>query len=217
MGAASSEPDIVNAALIIVDMQNDFLHPDGGFGQRARERPERRAGMSLLAETIPMVRRLLQSFRKAGRPVVHVITTFQPDYADAQLPHWRTGLTGDGSEFLVEGRWGARIIDELAPQRGEYVVAKKSYGGFANPALNTILRFRDVTTCVVAGVTTAVCVSSTVRGGVEHNYRMILVEDAVAEQSRELHEAEVKILGRAFAHVKSTGEVVASLAGIRVG
>ena len=73
-----------------------------------------------------------------------------------------------------------------------------------------------MTTCVVAGVTTAICVSTTLRGGVEHNYRMVLVEDAVAEQSQELHEAEVKILGRGFADVKSTGEVVASLAGIRV-
>jgi nicotinamidase-related amidase len=200
--------------LIIVDMQNDFLHPDGGFGQRARQRPERRAGMLLLAETVPMVRHLLDGFRQAGRPVVHVITTFQPDYADAQLPHWRTGLTGDGSEFLVEGSWGARIIDELTPQRGEYVVAKKSYGGFANPSLNTILRFLGVSTCVVAGVTTAICVSNTVRGGVDFNYRMILVEDAVAEQSRELHEAEIEILGRVFADVKSTADVIALLTGI---
>ena len=216
MGEGSRDPDIANAALIIVDMQNDFLHPDGRFGQLARQRPERRAGMSLLTETIPMVKRLLDGFRDAGRPVVHVIMTHQPDYADAQWPHWRTELTADGREFLVEGSWGARIIDELTPQRGEYVVAKKGYGGFANPALNTILRSRGVTTCVVAGVTTAICVSTTLRGGVEHNYRMVLVEDAVAEQSRELHEAEVKILGRGFADVKSTGEVVASLAGIRV-
>jgi hypothetical protein len=57
--------------LIIVDMQNDFLHPDGAFGQRARRQPERLAGMSLLAATIPMVKRLLDGFRDARRPVVH--------------------------------------------------------------------------------------------------------------------------------------------------
>ena len=205
------EPDISCAALIIVDMQNDFLHPDGAFGQRARRQPERLAGMSLLAATIPMVKRLLNGFRDAGRPIVHNITTFQPDYADAQLRHGRHGLTSDGRALLLEGSWGAQIVDELAARRGEYVVAKKGYGGFANPALNTILRFRGVTTCVVAGVTTAICVSSTIRGGVEYNYRMVLVEDAVAEQSREMHEAEVKILERGFADVTSTREVVATL------
>jgi biuret amidohydrolase len=68
-----------------------------------------------------------------------------------------------------------------------------------------------VTTCAVAGVNTAICVSSTIRGGVEYNYRMVLVEDAVAEQSREMHEAEVKILERGFADVTSTNEVVATL------
>jgi nicotinamidase-related amidase len=69
-----------------------------------------------------------------------------------------------------------------------------------------------VSTCVITGVTTAVCVSSTLRGGLEYNYRMILVEDAVAETSRELHDAEVKILGRVMADVKTTADVVALLA-----
>jgi ureidoacrylate peracid hydrolase len=211
MGAVATEPDIENAALLIVDMQNDFLHPDGAFGQRARRQPERLAGMSLLGATIPMVERLLDSFRGAKRPVVHTITTFQPDYADAQLPHWRHGLTSDGRALLLEGSWGAQIVDELTPRRGEYVVVKKGYGGFANPTLNTILRSRAVTTCVVAGITTAICVSSTIRGGVEYNYRMVLVEDAVAEQSREMHEAEVKILQRGFADLISTSEVVSNL------
>jgi nicotinamidase-related amidase len=127
-----------------------------------------------------MVKRLLNGFRDAGRPIVHNITTFQPDYTDAQLRHGRHGLTSGGQALLLEGSWGAQIVDELAPRRGEYAVVKKGYGGFANPALNTILRFRGVTTCVVAGVTTAICVSSTIRGGVEYNYRMVLVEDAVA-------------------------------------
>ena len=69
-----------------------------------------------------------------------------------------------------------------------------------------------VTTCVVSGVTTCVCVSTTVRGGVEHNYRMILVKDAVAEVNRDTHEAELKTMARVFADVKTTSEVVAMLA-----
>lgn len=80
--------------------------------------------------------------------------------------------------------------------------------------LDTILRNMGVSTCVVAGVTTCVCVSNTVRGGVEHNYRMILVNDAVAEVSRDTHEAELKTMSRVFADVKTTGEVEALLGTI---
>ena len=202
----------MGSALLIVDMQNDFVHPDGGFARCARENPERGWDMAFLMGTIPQVRRLLDAFRRAGRPVIHIITTHDPAYADAQWPHWRSGLTGENRTFLIEGTWGAQIADELKPQDGEHIVIKKGYGGFSNTPLDTILRRLGVTTCVVAGVTTTVCVSTTLRGGVGHNYDMILVEDAVAETSRELHEAEVEILGRAFAaEVKTTDGVVAML------
>jgi ureidoacrylate peracid hydrolase len=72
-----------------------------------------------------------------------------------------------------------------------------------------------VTTCVVTGVTTCVCVSTTVRGGVEHNYHMILVKDAVAEVNRATHEAELQTMDRIFADVKTTDEVVAMLASAK--
>jgi nicotinamidase-related amidase len=112
----------------------------------------------------------------------------------------------------VEGTWGAQIIGELQPREGEHLVVKKGFGGFSNTPLDTILRNLGVTTCIVSGVTTCVCVSNSVRGGVEHNYRMILVGDAVAEVSRGTHEAELKTMARVFADVKTTDEVVALLA-----
>jgi nicotinamidase-related amidase len=99
----------------------------------------------------------------------------------------------------------------LKPREGEHLVVKKGFGGFSNAPLDTILRNLGVTTCVVSGVTTCVCVSTTVRGGVEHNYRMILVKDAVAEVHRDTHEAELKTMARIFADVKTTDEVVAML------
>lgn len=104
-------------------------------------------------------------------------------------------------------------MDDLEPQDGEHLVVKKGFGGFSNTPLDTILRNMGVTTCVVSGVTTCVCVSTTVRGGVEHNYRMILIQDAVAEVSRDTHAAELKTMARIFADVKTTDEVVAMLAG----
>jgi nicotinamidase-related amidase len=132
---------------------------------------------------------------------------------DAAFPFWRLGLqpaTGNRTH-CVKGTWGAEIIDELKPAEGEPVIVKKGFGGFANTALDTILRNKGVNTCVVAGVTTCVCVSNTVRGGVEYNYRMILVSDGVAETSRDTHDSELKTMSRVFADVQTTDEVIEML------
>jgi len=212
MANVTMGPEIGKSALIIVDMQNDFVHPEGGFALRARETPEAGIDMPFLMDTIPQVKRLADAFRNAGRPVVFVAHVMKPDYSDAQFPYWRLGLTPGGNRtHCVEGTWGAQIIDDLRRQEGEHLVVKKGFDGFSNTPLDTILRNMDVTTCVVSGVTTCVCVSNTVRGGVEHNYRTILVADAVAEVSRDTHEAELKTMSRVFADVKTTDEVVALL------
>jgi nicotinamidase-related amidase len=211
MDVASRGPEISKSALIIVDMQNDFVHADGGFARCAREYPERNWDIPFVMGTIPNVKRLLDAFRDADRPVIHVITTHRPDYADAEWPHWNSGLTGGDRTFLFEGSWGAQIVDELKPLEDERIVIKKGYGGFSNTPLDTMLRYSGVSTCVVAGVTTTVCVSTTLRGGVGHNYRMILVDDATAETNRALHEAEVKILGLTFADVMGTNAVTGLL------
>lgn len=204
-------PDITRSALIVVDMQNDFVHPEGAFAQRARDNPAAGIDMEFLASTIPGIGRLAEAFRAAGRPVVHIAHVVKPDYSDAAFPYWRTNPSGNRT-FIVEETWGARIVDELMPKEGEHLVIKKGYGGFSNTPLDTILRNMGVDTCVVTGVTTAVCVSTTVRGGVEQNYRMIVVSDATAETQKEFHEAELKTMARVFAEVKTTDEVIDMLA-----
>jgi ureidoacrylate peracid hydrolase len=212
MASATLGPEIGKSALIIVDMQNDFIHPEGDFAHTAREAPEAEIDMPFLMGTVRHVERLAAAFREAGRPVVYVALALKPDYSDAQFPYWRLGLTPGGNRpHCVDGTWGAQIVDELQPQEGEHLVVKKGFGGFSNTPLDTILRNMGVTTCVVSGVTTCVCVSTTVRGGVEHNYRMILVGDAVADVHRDTHEAELKTMARVFADVKTTYEVVAML------
>ena len=207
-------PEIHKSALVIVDMQNDFVHADGRFGHLARERPEAKIDMPFLMSTIPHVKRLADAFRRAGRPVVYITQVLKPDYSDAAFPYWRskTNAASGDRTFIVEGSWGAQIIDELKPEQGDHVVIKKGFGGFANTPLDTILRNLGVTTCVMAGVTTCVCVSTTIREGVEYNYRMIIVSDAVAEVHRDTHEAELKTMARIFADVKSSDEVIGMLA-----
>lgn len=207
-------PEIGKSALVIIDMQNDFVHPDGGFAHLALERPEAKIDMAFLMSTIPQAKRLADAFRKSGRPVVYVTQVLRSDYSDAAFPYWRAtkGSTSGGRTFIVEGTWGAQIVDELKPEHGDHLVIKKGFGGFASTPLDTILRNLGVNTCVFAGVTTCVCVSTTIREGVEYNYRMIVVSDAVAEVHRDTHEAELKTMERIFADVRSTDEVIKMLA-----
>jgi len=162
---------------------------------------------------IPHAKQLINAFREAGRPVIYVAHVVKPDYSDAQFPYWRLARPGGNRTFIVENTWGAEIVQELKPQEGEHLIVKKGFSGFSNTPLDTILRNLGVTTCIVVGVMTGVCVSSTVRGGVEHNYRMIVVGNAVADVLREAHEAELKILGRIFADVKTVDEVIAMFVG----
>src|SRR5689334_10999077 len=84
-----NEPEIARSALIIVDMQNDFVHADGGFAHRARENPEAGIDIPFLMGTIPQVKRLADAFRGVGRPVVYIAHVLKADYSDAQFPYWR--------------------------------------------------------------------------------------------------------------------------------
>jgi nicotinamidase-related amidase len=97
---------------------------------------------------------------------------------------------------------------------GEHLVIKKGFGGFSSTPLDTILRNMDVNTCEVTGVSTCLCVSNTIRGGVEHNYNMMIVNDAVAEVHPDTHEAELQTMQRVFAEVKSTDEVITMLKSV---
>ena len=215
MLSADFGADFTRSALIIVDMQNDFLHADGSFAHIAREHPEAGIDLPFLRGTVPQVKSLANAFRAAKRPVVYVAHVLKPDYSDAAFPFWRVGINpglGDRTH-CVEGTWGAQIIEELTPRKGEHLVVKKGFGGFANTQLDTILRNMEVNTCIVSGVTTCVCVSNTVRGGVEYNYRMVIAEDGVAEVNKQAHASELATMQRLFADVMTVDDIIARLLG----
>src|SRR4029077_19636440 len=93
MQTAPIGPEIEKSALLIVDMQNDFLHRDGSFGHVARENPEAKINLPVLTATIPQVKRLADAFRAASRPVIYLAPVLKPDYSDATFPYWRLGIT----------------------------------------------------------------------------------------------------------------------------
>jgi ureidoacrylate peracid hydrolase len=108
MEAAIIGPDISKSALIIVDMQNDFVHPEGGFAHLARETPEAQIDMQFLIGTIPQVKRLADAFRRAERPAAYVAQVLKLDYSDAQFPYWRLPPPRGNRTFIVEGTWARR-------------------------------------------------------------------------------------------------------------
>lgn len=170
--------DVTTTALVIIDMQRDFLEP-GGFGELLGN------DVSLLRSTIGPNRRVLASAREAGMLVIHTREGHRPDLTDcppAKLTRGGTtfiGTKGPMGRILVRGEVGHEIIPELAPQPGEPVIDKPGKGAFYATDLELILRERGIRSLVVCGVTTEVCVHTTVREANDRGFECLVLEDCV--------------------------------------
>ena len=171
--------ELASTALLIIDMQRDFCEP-GGFGETLGN------DVSLLRAVIPPLRAVLAAARAAGLPVIHTREGHLPDLSDcppAKLgrgnPTLRIGDPGPNGRILVRGEYGHDIIDELAPLPGELVVDKPGKGSFHGTALGGELAARGVTSLVVTGVTTEVCVHTTVREANDRGYECLVLSDCV--------------------------------------
>jgi nicotinamidase-related amidase len=194
-------------ALVVVDMQNDFLRVGA-----PQEVPEGRA-------VIPTVARLVEGFRAARRPVVYtrflagpartLMTVWSPECGDEQRSCW------PGHRRKYEDRRdeleGPDVVDELTPQADELIVDKYGYGAFHNTVLHDGLRARGCDQVVVCGVITQICVEDTVRQGFHLGLEMVAVRDAVASFDTELHEATLRNLGMKFAAVLEADSVLDAL------
>ncbi len=165
-------------ALIVIDMQRDFLEP-GGFGAALGN------DVRLLAPSIAPTRALLDAFRARGLPIIHTQEAHRPDLSDcppSKLERGRGSLTigdvGPMGRILVSGEPGAAIIPELAPLPGEIVIEKPGKGAFHATPLRERLTELGVTHLLFAGVTTEVCVQTTMREANDRGYECLLVEDA---------------------------------------
>ncbi|GJD32166.1 Peroxyureidoacrylate/ureidoacrylate amidohydrolase RutB [Methylobacterium adhaesivum] len=206
--------DASRTALVIIDMQRDFLEP-GGFGESLGN------DVSRLAAAVPPCRALLDAARAAGLLVVHTREGHRPDLSDAPpaklergAPTARIGEPGPMGRILIRGEPGHDIIPALAPLAGEPVVDKPGKGAFYATDLADILSARAITTLLVCGVTTEVCVHTTVREANDRGYRCVVVADACASYIPEFHEvglAMIKAQGGIFGWVSDSGRVVAAL------
>ncbi len=179
--------DPANAAFVIIDMQRDFMEP-GGFGAALGN------DVSLLASAIAPISAVLDSCRAAGMLVIHTREGHRPDLSDLPGAKHRRGrgdtrIGDDGpmGRILVRGEAGHDIIPELAPVAGEPVIDKPGKGAFYATDLETILRQRGITQLILAGVTTEVCVHTTMREANDRGFECLLLSDGTASYFPEFH------------------------------
>lgn len=203
-------------ALVIIDMQNDFCSPKGYLSLGG-------ADVSLLRSPIEPIRKVLAAARRLGLPVVFTRESHRPDLSD--LPPmkqakvaWhgiRIGDPGPLGRLLTRGFQSNEVIDELRPLSGEAVVDKPGKGAFYGTDLEILLRNRGITHLIFTGVTTNVCVQSTVREAADRGYWNLVLEDGCAAITRGLHENSLEALTyRAiFAQVAGADDLLRALPG----
>jgi biuret amidohydrolase len=212
--------DLVRTALIIIDMQRDFLEP-GGFGATLGN------DVSRLAGAVAPCRRVVEAARRRGLLVIHTREGHRPDLSDvppAKLergnPSLRIGVKGPMGRILIRGEPGHAIIPALAPIAGEPVIDKPGKGAFYQTHLDSLLARNGIENLLVCGVTTEVCVHTTVREANDRGYRCVALADCCASYFPEFHEAGlamIKAQDGIFGWVSASQPVLAALAGYRSG
>src|SRR6201990_1845482 len=203
-------------ALVIIDMQRDFLEP-GGFGEMLGN------DVSQLRRTIEPNIKLLTAWRAAGLQVIHTREGHRDDLLDlppAKKIRGRSPTTigdaGPMGRILVRGQSGHDIIPELYPKFGEAVIDKPGKGGFWSTDLHAILQHRGIQNLVVTGVTTEVCVNTTVREANDRGYDCLVPEDCVGSYFPEFQEMGLKMIaaqGGIFGWVSHSHTLLTALGG----
>ncbi len=201
-------------ALLVIDLQRDFLEP-GGFGELLGN------DVSLLARVVEPVGAVLAAARAAGMLIVHTREGHRPDLSDcppAKLTRGRLdmgiGSPGPRGRILVRGEEGHDIVDEVAPMPGEIVLDKPGKGAFYATDLELLLRNRGITHLVVTGVTTEVCVHTTVREANDRGFECLVLSDCVGSYFPEFHEVGLRMIaaqGGIFGWVAESAELLAAL------
>lgn len=184
-------------ALMVVDVQNDYCHPEGALAKGG-------ADVSGIPAMVPHLRRILDAARRFGRQVIFV-QTIHEDATDSEL--WKMRASGAMRNVCRPGTWGMQFY-AVAPAPGEIVVHKHKYSGFINTRLDSVLRAKKIETLLIAGVSTNVCVESTARDAFMLDYRVLLLEDACASYNSAAHEMTLRNIADYFGSVVATDEVL---------
>jgi ureidoacrylate peracid hydrolase len=226
--SVAARPSVVeispeSSAVIVVDMQNDFAAA-GGMFERAN------IDIGCIQEIVPRTAEVLRLARLVGMPVIYLKMAFHADLSDTggpSSPTWLkhvplqagAGVTapdGSASRVLIRDTWNTDIVTELRPDPSDVVIYKHRYSGFYGTELDEILRDRGVSSLIVTGATTSVCVESTVRDAVFRDYHCLVLEDCTAEpiafdSPRSNHEASLLVLELLFASITDSTALIDAL------
>lgn len=207
-------PTNSTVALIVIDMQRDFLEP-GGFGDVLGN------NVGLLQAIVPTLKTLIAGFRDLGLPVIHTIECHQPDLSDcppAKLKRGKGSLTigdaGPMGRILIKGEPGNGIIPELAPLPGETVIYKPGKGAFYATELESVLKAQNITHLFITGVTTEVCVQTTMREANDRGYECLMVEDCTESYFPEFKQSTLEMVRAQGGIVGWTAPAAAVLQGL---
>lgn len=190
-GGSPVVPSTHQAALLIVDMQNAFCHPDGFFTRYADDKRACQRVVQPCANAIAAA-------RSAGVPVLYAVkVSLTPDIATTSFHN----ASRHGQGLMLADSWDSAIVDELRPEAGELVVEKLAYSAFFGSALDAALQRLDIRQLVIVGVTTSICVESTARDAMQRGLNTYVVRDATAEWDSSRHERSIEQLGYAFARI----------------
>jgi nicotinamidase-related amidase len=218
-GTVAAEPGSIDldwstTALLVIDMQRDFMEP-GGFGEALGN------DVTQLARAVEPIAAVLGAAREAGMLVVHTREGHLPDLSDAPpakvergTPSLRIGDPGPMGRILIRGEAGHDIIPALYPLDGEIVIDKPGKGAFYATELGEVLNKYGIENLLVCGVTTEVCVNTTVREANDRGYRCVVLADGCASYFPEFHEMGLKMIkaqGGIFGWVSDTAAVLEAM------
>jgi nicotinamidase-related amidase len=188
--------DLSSTALLVIDVQNDFCHPEGYC------QGDLQLDGCAARKIIEPIQKLVQWAREETVPVIWTVEAHKPDLSDlTPSKEWRyekagypVGSVGQRGKYLVQGEWGAQVVPELAPQDDELILPKPAQSVFVNTNLENKLRTRGITHLLMCGVTTQCCVLASYRHANDLGFFSLLVEDCCAAFDHAEHEAALAVI-----------------------
>ena len=194
------------AALVVVDVQNDFVSPQGSAAKRGED-------VGAAMAMVPNLIRLIDEGRRVGLTIVYIRTTHS-EWTDTPSWIYRSSQRS-GLNTCREATWGAELYEGIVPLPSERVVIKHRYSAFINTDLNTVLKARGIQSVLVCGVATNVCVETTARDAYMFDYYVTMIDDCSAAYEPKLHMGTLDNMRRHFGLVASSGEIIETWSGVK--
>jgi ureidoacrylate peracid hydrolase len=203
MSAPAPLPTAAKSALIVVDMQNGFVHEQGSCAKSGFP-------VAALAGSVTPCRAAIDAARRAGVPIVFTRYTYRADFKDGGFMLREKFPMLAEANALVAGSWDQAVLDVLAVKPDDFIVDKNRPSSFYGTPLESYLKGLGVEEVVVCGVTTNCCVETTVRDAAQRDFRTFVLSDAVAEWDDERQQGALKTMGMLFAHLLTTPQLAAA-------